>query len=355
MTMCRVMIAMSGGVDSAIVAHLMQQEGGEVIGATMLIGSLYGEVDNSCCSSANVTDARNMAEVMGIPHRVFDLTEDFRRDVADYFVSTYLQGGTPNPCVRCNRRIKFGRLLELALQNGCDMMATGHYAGVVRDGGRYLLRRAADRAKDQTYVLWQLTQHQLSHALFPLAEYKKSEVKQLAEQLGLIAAHKRESQDICFIPDGDYAAFISRASGVSPTPGDFIDTNGNIIGQHSGLIHYTPGQRKGLGVTFGEPMYVKCKCVETNTVTLCRIEELYSNRLTAHSINLIACDSIPSPMRVTAKVRYSQSETPAIVTQTEPDRFVLELSSPQRAIAPGQSVVLYDGDIVVGGGIIDNC
>ncbi len=348
----RVMIAMSGGVDSAIVAYLVRKAGYDTVAATMQLGSLYGEPQNACCSERSVLDARSMASALGIPHQVYDLTDDFRREVADYFIKTYRSGGTPNPCVVCNRRIKFGRLLELALEDGCDMMATGHYACIRRNGERYLLCRAVDRAKDQTYVLWQLSQHQLSHTLFPLADYTKSQVKQLAEQLELVAAHKHESQDICFIPDGDYAAFITRATGHSPVPGSFIAEDGSILGQHRGLIHYTSGQRKGLGIAFGEPMYVKSKSVEQNTVTLCRAEQLFSDRLTAHSINLIACDRIDVPLRVTAKVRYSQSEVSAIVTQSAEDELVLELGTPQRAISPGQSVVLYDGDVVIGGGII---
>lgn len=350
--MSKLMIAMSGGVDSAIVAYLAKKSGHDTLAATMKIGSLYGASDNTCCSDANIEDARSMAAAFGIPHLTFDLTDDFRREVADYFVSTYINGGTPNPCVVCNRHIKFGRLMQLSAEHGCDMMATGHYAEVRQEGGRYLLCRAADRTKDQTYVLWQLTQQQLSHAMFPLAKYTKKQVKQLALELGIVAAHKHESQDICFIPDGDYAAFIERVLGHAPEPGDFIDATGKVLGRHRGLIHYTPGQRKGLGIAFGEPMFVKSKSATDNTVTLCRGDELFSTRLTARSINLIACDSLPSPTRVTAKVRYSQSETPAIVTQTAPDEFVLEFSTPQRAISPGQSAVLYDGDTVIGGGLI---
>lgn len=350
--MSRVMIAMSGGVDSAIVAYLVQQAGYETVAVTMRIGSLYGEPENTCCSADGAADAQSMSAAMGIPHRIVDLTDEFRRAVADYFISTYQNGSTPNPCVVCNRHIKFGCLLELALSSDCELLATGHYAKVRRDGERYLLCRAEDTSKDQTYVLWQLTQHQLAHVVFPLADHKKAEVKQLAEQLGLVAAHRRESQDICFVPDGDYAAFIERACGRSALPGNFVDINGNIIGQHRGLIHYTPGQRKGLGVTFGEPMYVKSKCAESNTVTLCRNDELFSSRLAVRGINLIACDSLPSPLRATVKVRYSQSEIPAVITQTSADELVIELSEPQRAIAPGQSAVIYDGDVVIGGGVI---
>lgn len=350
--MSRAMIAMSGGVDSAIVAYLMQQAGYETVAVTMHIGSLYGESENTCCSAAGVADAQSMSAAMGISHRTVDLTDEFRRAVADYFISTYQNGGTPNPCVVCNRHIKFGCLLELALSAGCELLATGHYAGVRRDGERYLLCRAEDASKDQTYVLWQLTQHQLSHVIFPLADHKKADVKKLAAQLGLVAAHRRESQDICFVPDGDYAAFIERACGNRALPGCFVDIHGNIIGQHRGLIHYTPGQRKGLGVAFGEPMYVKSKCAKNNTVTLCRNDELFSSRLTVRDINLISCDSLTAPIRATVKVRYSQSEIPAIITQTGDNELVIELSEPQRAIAPGQSAVIYDGEIVIGGGVI---
>ena len=349
----KILVAMSGGVDSAVVAYLVKQSGYDTISATMRIGCLYNNTyTNSCCSDNEISDARKMADHMSIDHYVVDLTDDFKKSVSDHFITTYLNGATPNPCVECNKNIKFGKLLDFALSKGATKIATGHYAGIIKQGDRYLLQRSTDITKDQTYMLWQLTQQQLSHAWFPLAEYKKSDVKAISAELGLIATHKKESQDICFIPNGKYAEFIEDAIGKNVEKGNFIDTNGNILGSHRGIIHYTPGQRKGLGIAFGQPMYVKSKCAKNNTVTLCQESELYTNRVFANNINLIACDTISSPMRVTAKVRYSQKEETALLSQTSHDEILLEFDNPQRAVSPGQSVVIYDGPTVIGGGII---
>lgn len=349
----KILVAMSGGVDSAVVAYLVKRAGYETISATMRIGCLYNNIyTNSCCSDNEISDAKNMSNLLGIEHYTVDLTEDFKKHVSDNFINTYLSGGTPNPCVECNKHIKFGKLLDFALTKGAAKIATGHYADITKQNDRYLLQRSSDIKKDQTYVLWQLTQQQLSHIWFPLAEYQKNDVKSISAELGLIATHKKESQDICFIPDGQYAEFIENAIGRNAEKGHFKDTNGNIIGHHRGIIYYTPGQRKGLGISFGQPMYVKSKCAETNTIVLCQEKELYTKKVVANNINLIACDTISSPIRVTAKVRYSQKEEPAILSQKSETEILLEFDNPQRAVSPGQSVVMYDGPTVIGGGII---
>ena len=340
----KVLIAMSGGVDSAVAAHIIRQNGFDAVAATMKIGQLYcsDECENCCCSDQNITDAKAMAQFFGIEHYTVDLTDAFRQHVSDNFIQTYLNGATPNPCIECNRHIKFGKLLDFAIESGAQKIATGHYADMREQDGRYLLFRAADPTKDQTYMLWQLTQHQLAHAMFPLAKLSKETVREIAAELGIVAATKKDSQDICFIPDGEYAKFIRNV----------VDAEGNVLGKHKGIIHYTPGQRKGLGITFGQPMYVKSKSAADNNVTLCKNEELFSTKVTAHKINLISCDSISDSLRVTAKIRYSQKEEKATVFQTSDDEIVLEFDNPQRAVSPGQSVVMYDGCTVVGGGII---
>lgn len=349
----KILVAMSGGVDSAVVAYLVKQAGYETISATMRIGCLYNNnYFNSCCSDKEISDAKRMAEHLSIDHYVVDLTDDFRTSVSDHFIATYLKGATPNPCVECNKNIKFGKLLDFALSKGAVKIATGHYADIKKQGDRYLLQKSSDLTKDQTYVLWQLTQQQLSHIWFPLSEYKKSDVKAISSELGLLAAHKKDSQDICFIPNGKYAEFIESAIERDVEKGNFVDTSGNILGTHRGIIHYTPGQRKGLGIAFGQPMYVKSKCAENNTVTLCQEHELYTKKVFAHNINLIACDTVCSPIRVTAKVRYSQKEEAAILSQISENEILLEFDTPQRAVSPGQSVVIYDGPTVIGGGII---
>ncbi len=346
----RVMIGMSGGVDSAVAAYLLKQSQYELLGVTLLLYT--GET--ACGSSENAEDARRVADRCGIPHEVVSLTEDFRKEVMDRFVGCYRCGETPNPCIDCNRYIKFGKMLELAAERSIDRIATGHYAKIEKaPDGRYLLKKAADPHKDQTYVLYTLTQHQLAHTLFPLGEYRKEEIRAIAVETGFVNAHKKDSQDICFVPDGDYAAFIERHTGETFPEGNFVDLDGNVLGTHRGIIRYTVGQRKGLGIALGKPAYVCAKDVMANTVTLGENRDLFRNTLTAHDINLIACDALAQPTRVTAKVRYGQAEQPAVAVQTEEDGLRVEFDTPQRAIAPGQSVVLYDGDTVIGGGIID--
>jgi tRNA-specific 2-thiouridylase len=308
----------------------------------------------SCCNPEEIEQAKQIANLLGIPHTVIDASDAFCRHVVDYFVKTYLEGGTPNPCIVCNKTMKFGLLLEKATEVECEKIATGHYAKIQKDtSGRYLLSSAKDPSKDQTYVLWSLSQEQLSRVLFPLGELNKSEVREIALSHGFSNAKKQDSQDICFVPDGDYVAFIQRYTGKSYPTGSFLDLNGNILGTHQGMIRYTIGQRKGLGIAFGAPTYVVGKDAATNTVTLGSNDDLFSSHLTASQINLIAADRLDAPIRVQAKVRYRAIPAWATAEQTDDDQLTLHFDEPQRAISKGQSVVLYDGDIVIGGGIID--
>ena len=352
----KVLVAMSGGVDSAVSAHLINQEH-ESIGVTMKLHDetdnlIYGE--NSCCSNQDIADAKSVCDLVGIPHEVHDFGASFKECVIKDFIDCYKNGSTPNPCVVCNRKIKFEALLKLALERGYDAIATGHYARIEkRSDGRYLLKKALDLSKDQSYVLYSLTQDQLAHTLFPLGEMTKQDARQMAESIGFTNARKHDSQDICFVPDGDYVSFIERTTGESFDKGNFIDLEGNILGKHNGIIKYTIGQRKGLGIAFGEPIYVVKKDVSTNSVILGKNSDLFSTTLTATNINLISCDKITEPLRVKAKIRYNQKEQPATVIQIDNDRIQVTFDEPQRAITKGQSVVLYDEDIVVGGGIIE--
>lgn len=352
----KVLVAMSGGVDSAVSAHLIKQEH-EALGVTMKLHDetdnlIYGE--NSCCSNQDIADAKSVCNLIGIPHEVHDFGGSFKEFVIQDFIDCYKNGSTPNPCVVCNRKIKFESLLKLALDRGYDAIATGHYARIEkRADGRYLLKKALDLTKDQSYVLYSLTQHQLAHTVFPLGEMTKQEARELAEKIGFTNARKHDSQDICFVPDGDYVSFIERTTGETYKKGNFVDLQGKILGIHQGIIKYTIGQRKGLGIAFGEPIYVIKKDTENNEIILGRNSDLFATTLTATNINLISCDRIIDPIRVKAKIRYNQKEQPATVEQIDENRIKVIFDEPQRAITKGQSVVLYDGDIVVGGGIIE--
>ena len=352
----KVLVAMSGGVDSAVSAHLIKQEH-EALGVTMKLHDetdnlIYGE--NSCCSNQDIADAKSVCNLVGIPHEVHDFGASFKECVIQDFIDCYKNGSTPNPCVVCNRKIKFEALLKLALDRGYDAIATGHYARIEkRADGRYLLKKALDLTKDQSYVLYSLTQHQLAHTVFPLGEMTKQDARELAEKIGFTNARKHDSQDICFVPDGDYVSFIERTTGETFKRGNFVDLEGKTLGKHDGIIKYTIGQRKGLGIAFGEPIYVVKKDIENNNVILGRNNDLFATTLTATNINLISCDRITSPLRVKAKIRYNQKEQPATVEQIDENRIKVIFDEPQRAITKGQSVVLYDGDIVVGGGIIE--
>ena len=348
----RVFAAMSGGVDSAAAALLLLQAGCDVTGVTL---RLHGFQDRpGLCGSADEIDtARSVAAALGIPHVVLDLSERFREKVMDRFVSEYVRGRTPNPCVDCNREIKFGALLDWALDQGADAMATGHYARVRFDGalGRWQLLRGADRRKDQTYFLYQLTQHQLSHLLLPAGDYEKPALRALAAAHGLSNAQKADSQDICFVPDGDYVSFL-RQQGAELVPGDFVDEAGRVLGRHKGLPCYTLGQRKGLGVSAGAPLYVLAKDPARNAVVLGADSALYTSELTAERVNWLSIPAPDGPLSVTARTRYSQREAAAHVEPLPGGRARVVFRDPQRAVTPGQAVVFYDGDLVLGGGTI---
>ena len=344
----KVMLGISGGVDSALSAQILKQQGYDVSAVNCLF------YKNEQDDGSAVRDARAVAEKLGIDFRTEDLTEPFLNKVIDNFVDTYVNGGTPNPCIVCNRNLKFGTMLDKALSEGFDFIATGHYARIEQstETGRYLLKKGLDPHKDQSYVLYCLTQHQLAHTLFPLGEMTKEAVRQLALESGLINASKKDSQDICFIPDGNYAAFIEKHLGKSFPEGDFVTADGRVLGTHKGIIRYTVGQRKGLGLALPAPMYVKEKDTVNNRVILTDNDSLFTTTLEADNINLITCDRLDAPIRVKARVRYKHQEQWATVTQTSEDRLLVVFDEPQRAIAKGQSVVLYDGDTVVGGGRI---
>lgn len=343
-----VAVAMSGGVDSAAAALLLAEAGYDVWGVTLRLQSCPGAVETA---EAEIDSARRAAEALGIPHRVLDLRERFRTAVMDRFVSEYLAGRTPNPCVDCNREIKFGALLDWVLEQGADFLSTGHYARVDRAEGRWRLLRGADRRKDQSYVLYQLTQRQLSHLLLPLGDHDKPAIRQMVEARGLANARKADSQDICFIPDGDYAAFLA-ASGAELVPGDFVDETGRVLGRHRGLPCYTPGQRKGLGVSAGEPVYVLRKEAAGNRIILGPDSALYTAELTAERVNWLSVPAPKGPLAVTAKTRYTQREAAATAEVLPDGRLRVTFAEPQRAVTAGQAVVLYVGEAVAGGGTI---
>ncbi|MDR1096154.1 MAG: tRNA 2-thiouridine(34) synthase MnmA [Spirochaetaceae bacterium] len=344
----KVLVAMSGGVDSSVAALVLREGGRECIGATM---KLF-DGDSRCCSLADVNDAREVCRRLGIPHYVLNFKREFAGRVMRRFVEVYQGGATPNPCIDCNRFIKFNALLFRAQAVDYGTLATGHYARIEKSGSRYLLKKGVDPTKDQSYVLYAMTQEELSKTLFPLGGMTKEEVRARAAAYGLVNAEKKDSQDICFVPDGDYGAFIERYTGRETVPGDILDGAGNVIGRHRGFCRYTIGQRRGLGVAGGSPLYVTAKSARDNTVTLGPDSALYSATLTASDLNLIACDRIDRPLRVKIKTRYLQKEVPAVITQIDDDLIRAEFTEPQRALTPGQAAVFYDNDTVIGGATI---
>ena len=338
----KALIALSGGVDSSVAAHLMLKKGYECIGATMQL------LDNA---ESQITDARAVADRLGIPFYAFDMRKEFRERIIDAFIQSYEQGETPNPCVLCNRKMKFGLLLEKATELGCDLIATGHYARIGTTDGRYILKKGEALAKDQSYFLYSLSQEQLSRIEFPLGDYNKDEIRTIAAKLNLVTAEKKDSQDICFVPDGDYVKVIGDYTNKTYPNGNFVDSVGKVLGQHQGLIRYTVGQRKGLGVAFGKPMYVKSKCAEKNEVTLCEDAELYSDTVTVGSLNWIAFAAPPESFNCAVRIRYRHTEQPATVN-VQNGIATVKFDLPQRAATAGQSAVFYDKDTVLGGGII---
>jgi tRNA-uridine 2-sulfurtransferase len=361
-------VAMSGGVDSSTVAAMLRAEGHAVVGLTMQLWNqrrLAGHagmpeaVHGRCCSLDDVYDARRVAETIGIPYYVVNQEERFERDVVRPFVEQYLSGRTPIPCSLCNNHLKFDQLLVVAQQIGAEALATGHYARVEFDEqrGRWLLKRPADRSKDQTYFLFGLTQEQLSRTLFPLGEMTKPEVRELARRHGLALAEKPDSQEICFVPGGDYKKFLEaylaeRGEALPDTAGELVSTDGRVIGEHAGIHNFTVGQRKGLGVATGSPLYVLQIKGDTGQVVVGDQENLYSRTLRVHRTNLIAVEDLRQPMRVTVKIRHRHEAAAAVIERTGDDEILVSFEEPQRAITPGQAAVFYDGDAVVGGGWI---
>lgn len=346
-------IAMSGGVDSSVAAYLIKEEGYMLKGVTLKLHTTKDD-NPSCCTNQDILDAKKVCDVLDIPYEVINFTEDFNKKVIDKFVSTYVNGGTPNPCVDCNRYIKFKKILDLADNEGYSKVVTGHYARVEYDKtlNKYLLKKGLDESKDQSYVLYSLTQKQLSKILFPLGNLTKDKIREIASSLNFVNANKPDSQDICFIKDGKYGEFIEEYSGFKSTPGEFVDKSGNVLGKHKGIINYTIGQRKGLGLSLKSSMFVCEKDILNNRVVLGYSDDLMSDTLVATDVNFIPFDKPEDNLRVTAKTRYKQKEEPATLTMLDNGDVLVKFDKPQRAITKGQAVVFYNGDIVVGGGTI---
>lgn len=353
--MKRVLIAMSGGVDSSVAAKIMTDNGCDCIGCMMKLynnGDISTERSRTCCSVEDAEDARSVAYKLGMPFYVFNFTDAFRDTVIRKFVESYERGVTPNPCIDCNRYMKFDKLYERAKILGCNYIVTGHYARIEESGGKFVLKKAIDETKDQSYVLYSLTQEQLAHTLFPLGNIIKSEVRKIAEENGFINAEKPDSQDICFVPDGNYADVIEFQTGKKPSAGKFVDKQGNMLGTHKGIIHYTIGQRKGLGISSAAPLYVYKLCPQSGDVVLGNNEDLYGKEADAADFNWISGSAPQSGFRCKAKIRYRQQEQQCTIIPTGENTVHIVFDKPQRAITPGQAAVLYDGDIVLGGGTI---
>lgn len=340
----KVLVGMSGGVDSSVTAKLLTDKGYTVAGVTLLL--CENENDSS------VSDAKSVCDKMGIEHYAIDLKKEFSRYVITDFIEEYKRGNTPNPCIVCNRTIKFGAMLDIAVSMGFDKIATGHYARIKEENGRYLLFKAKDESKDQSYVLYNLTQNQLSRVLFPLGEITKADVREKAVAESFVNADRPDSQDICFVSDGDYASFIESQSGFVSEKGNYVDINGNALGEHKGIIHYTLGQRKGLGIALGKPAFVIDKSAETNLVVLGDEEHLFKKEVIAYRVNFIPFDSLENEMRVTVKLRYRHKAASAIIMPMDDNKIKIIFDDPQRAPSPGQAAVFYDGDLVIGGGTI---
>ena len=344
----RVVVGMSGGVDSSASAAILKEQGYDVLGVTMKLWNK--EQDGGCCSFSAITDAKRVCDELGIEHYVLDLQDEFKVRVVDYFISEYKSGRTPNPCVMCNKYIKFKFLCDFADKADAGYISTGHYAKIENINGKNLLVRPKDRVKDQTYFLYNMTNEQIDRTLFPLFGVTKDTTREIARKLGVSVSEKPDSQDICFIPDGDYKNFIKRLSGECKS-GNFVDRDGNVLGRHSGISNYTIGQRKGLGITFNKPMYVTKIDAVKNEVELGCFDEQFKSGLVAHSVNLILFDKIDKSFECTAKIRYNSPDVPCIV-YPDKDGFKIEFKEAQKSVTLGQAVVLYNDNIVIGGGII---
>ena len=354
----KVVVGMSGGVDSSVAAWLLKEQGYDVIGVTMQIwqdeDAEVQEAEGGCCGLSAVDDARRVAMDLGIPYYVMNFKEEFRKNVMDYFAGEYVEGRTPNPCIACNRHVKWESLLRRSMAIGADYIATGHYAQIDRlPGGRYSLKTSVTAAKDQTYALYNLTQEQLSHTLMPVGSYHKEEIRDMAERLGLPVAHKPDSQEICFIPDHDYASFIEEYTGRELPPGNFVDLDGNVLGRHRGITHYTVGQRKGLNLSLGHPVFVTGIRPETNEVVIGENEDVFTGTLTCSRLNFMSVPDLTEPMRVKAKIRYAHQGAFCLIEKIGEDRVKCTFEEPVRAVTPGQAAVFYDGEYVLGGGTIE--